>query len=57
MNEHRMAADFHLEMATRFRRSARLWFKWGLIGAGKDAMSQARRAWRNYRIHLGKIAP
>jgi len=56
VNADRVAAEEHRYLARMYRRSAHLAFRWGLIGAGKDDMRQALRAWRNFRFYRGKLA-
>jgi hypothetical protein len=56
VNPDRIAADHHRYLAKMYRRSAHWCFRVGLIGAGKDDIRQALRAWRNLRIYLGRLA-
>lgn len=52
----RAQADYYRDVATMYRRSAHLAFRWGLIGAGKDDIRQALRAWKNFRFYRERIA-
>ena len=48
-------ADHFADLAKSYRYSAHLAFRWKMIGAGKDDMRQALRAWRNFRLYRERI--
>lgn len=56
MNADRVAAEEYRYLARMYRRSAHLAFRWGMIGAGKDDIRQALRAWRQFRWYRARIA-
>lgn len=51
----RAMADHYFDLALSYRDTGRRYLRMGMIGAGKDDLHQAVRAWRNFRFYLGRI--